>query len=96
MKPPEKIFITPVNPITLANVYVERSYPELLEYHLAHVWHDAVKEPPKEADWYLTINNCDSMRVVYCASNGRWMMGTKEVNVEYYQHLPLPPERSGE
>jgi hypothetical protein len=81
-----------------------------VEYHLAPVWHDAVKDPPKEDGKYIGLFS--DVSIV------RW--SEKEVNkaTEYYpkgwsyysekldewvscepkkwMHLPLPPERSGE
>jgi hypothetical protein len=60
MNPPEKIFIelwddpTGNNIPSICRVHLPSNVENIgVEYHLAPVWHDAVKDPPKEIGVYL-------------------------------------------
>jgi hypothetical protein len=104
MKPPEKIYIRfdkEPTVCTFGDAKWDKEplpFQKGLEYHLAPVWLDAVKEPPKEVDYYIVSQ--------YLKTLGCW---AKPIIAEWdghpewwaergYTHwmpLPLPPERSG-
>jgi hypothetical protein len=98
MTPPEKIYLTAQDIEELLFHEAEgKAYGagdlETFEYHLAPVWHDAVKEPPKE----------EGSQLVYWGENTyAWIMfdfehgWVSEIDPLYWMPLPLPPERSGE
>jgi len=104
MKPPEKIF-------AMFDTSGERGYFDVEKpkiscriYHLAPVWHDAVKEPPKERNTYLvnSIWEGGSEIVRSFFDDGKWTETENpdyvgdEIKVTHWMPLPLPPERRGE
>jgi hypothetical protein len=103
-KPPEKIFLTAQDiEEVLFHEAEGKAYGsgkvEMFEYHLAPVWHDAVKEPPKEKMDCLAVSD----GIVYRAEwNGEeWLLLQSNGwhipfwAVTEWTPLPLPPERSG-
>jgi hypothetical protein len=84
-------------------ILTTEEYKEYLELKNKYVWHDAVKEPPKEDGYYIgywlsTIKGWEKCKF----EKGFWWGYGKKgwfmflVPPEFYMPLPLPPERSGE
>jgi hypothetical protein len=106
MKPPEKIWLDMEewNKKAGADDYYYINKTPLSgspEYHLAPVWHDAVKEPPKNGEYWVKEKGSENCFACTKTFDGWWTWneGYQEReyhDVEMYYPLPLPPERSGE
>jgi hypothetical protein len=63
------------------------------------VWHDAVKDPPKEVDYYIVSRYLKTLgcwaKPIIAEWDGRpeWWV---ERGYTHWMPLPLPPEKSGE
>jgi|WetSurMetagenome_2_1015567.scaffolds.fasta_scaffold18937_1 hypothetical protein len=102
MKPPEKIWIDRVVGFWALRLGRGAGF----EYHLAPVWHDAVKEP-KVGRWWGEVyykglfekeGHIGYEDVFYDGKIWFKLVGWRGVKVTVlrYTTLPLPPERSGE
>jgi hypothetical protein len=82
--PPKKMFIS-----------FDGIDSEIVEYHLAPVWHDAVKDPPKEDGWYVVEDKYGEIRAWYFMTDHNDL---EKLNIVRYYGvcIPEPPERSEE
>jgi hypothetical protein len=112
MIPPEKIYIR-FDKKPTAYTFGDAKWDDTpfpfqksIEYHLAPVWHDAVKEPPKESCYCIAQWKLDERWIVseawYYKPHDKWYSTRDEEIGRIYPvkwqpfPLPLPPERSGE